>query len=73
VSFKSSDPALRAFDEAYDRIIGTSLDEACAQRDALHDALSSLVAHVRRIGGYATQDEQNVVWRAMAVLEETRR
>lgn len=57
-------------DESHAR---AALDLAVAQRDALHDALSSLVAHVRRIGGFMEHKDQVALWRAMAVLEETRK
>lgn len=46
-------------------------DEALiAQRDALRDALRSLVAHVRRVGGFMSPEDQETLWRAEALLVE---
>ena len=44
-----------------------------AQRDALREALRSLVAHVKRVGGYLSPEDLEALWRAESVLVENGR
>lgn len=50
-----------------------AFDEACAQRDAALNALALLVAHVSRVGGYMSPEDQASLRGARALLCETGR
>lgn len=60
---------------AYDAFAGIAakLELACAQRDALHDTLGEVLAYVRRVGGFMSAEDQQLMRAARALHAECER